>query len=105
MSMAHSVDEVLAGEDMELLKDPARMEALGVVMPGEAAVVLAYLGCLDLLLLVSSLVVVVAVAIVLVSVVPMLPMAPGIRKVVAFATVDLMIHRQSCPRWERRKVG
>jgi hypothetical protein len=103
--MTLSIDEVLAGEDVELLKDPARMEALGVVMPGKAAVVLAYLGGLDLLLLVSSLVVVVAVAIVLVLVVPMLPMAPGIRKVVAFATVNLIMHRQSCPKWECRKAG
>jgi hypothetical protein len=103
--MTLSIDEVLAGEDVELLKDPARMEALGVVMPGKAAVVLAYLGGLDLLLLVSSLVVVVAVAIVLVFVVPMLPMAPGIRKVVAFATVNLIMHRQSCPKWECRKAG
>jgi hypothetical protein len=104
--MTLSIDEVLAGEDVELLKDPARMEAFSVVMPGEAGVVLAYLGGLDLLLLVSSLVVVVvSVAIVLVPVVPMLSMAPGIRKVVAFATVNLIMHRQSCPKWECRKAG
>jgi hypothetical protein len=104
--MTLSVDEVLTGEDVELLKDPARMEAFSVVMPGEAGVVLAYLGGLDLLLLVSSLVVfVVSVAIVLVLVVPMLSMAPGIRKVVAFATVNLIMHRQSCPKWECRKAG